>query len=348
MVHATIPEFDDLPRRNWRGWWLSWPKWFRIGCWATFGVVMLQVAVVLRISIGLIEPAAIRSLRRPGVHVIFASNRRTEPFRGFNRMMDGLKGISCSDVAAIRLDEHGTDAHLDLIGRSFPNLQDLYLAGSQVTSAGLEKLLPCQKLQWIDLSETDLDDAAAQQLTQFPNWTEIRLSGTLIGDRTLSVLQSNGRKNCTLDVSYTDVTLEGVETARAVGGKNLVRTELDRVTSGILGSIRWSDGSRSGQYAGSYELSVSGPIVDGHSTGRFAQMSSKLTRRTMWWDTQQFQGRTDGEYHFTAKLDGIESAPAIVKIQGGYPDVSRIEFRMPCTKAEALRSAKPDHDPSER
>lgn len=28
---ATSPTID-LPPRTWRGWWLAWPKWFRIGC----------------------------------------------------------------------------------------------------------------------------------------------------------------------------------------------------------------------------------------------------------------------------------------------------------------------------
>ena len=339
MVHAVHQtEVDDLPPRDWRGWWLAWPKWFRIACWAAFGVLVLHAAVAVRICIGLIEPAPIQALRRPGVHVIYQSNRYGQPFPGYNRMLDGIKGISCNDVIAIRLDEHGTDSDLELIGRNFPNLKEIYLTRSQVTATGLEKLRPCENLREIKLEETDVDDAVVLTLKQFPNLNRIDLSGTLVSDAILALLQNLPGTECTLNVYYTDVTLEAIKAMRPMRNK-VIQTELDRVTTGILGSIRWSDGSRSGRFAGNYELRVSGPIIDGRSTGSFAQMSSKLTRRTMWWDTQQFQGRTDGEYHFTAKLGGIESAPAVVKIQAGQADVDHVEFRMPCTMAEAMQSA---------
>lgn len=339
MVHAVLQtEFDDLPPREWRGWWLAWPKWFRIACWAAFGVLVLHAAVAIRISIGLIEPAPIQALRRPGTHVIYQSNRYGQPFPGYNRMMDGIKGISCNDVIAIRLDEHGTDSDLELIGQSFPNLREIYLTRSQVTATGLEKLRPCENLSSIELEETDVDDAAALFLKHFPKLNRINLSGTLVSDATLALLQDQPGGQCTLNVSYTDVTLEAIKARRPMRNK-VIQTERDRVSTGILGSIRWSDGSRSGRFVGNFELRVSGPVIDGRSTGSFAQISSNLTRRTMWWDTKQLQGRTDGDYHFTAKLGGLESAPAIVKIQAGQADIDHVEFRMPCTRAEAMQSA---------
>ncbi len=338
MSAAELSSPLDFPPRTWRGWWLAWPKWFRIGCYAALGLVFLNIAVVVRIYVGLIEPPEIQALRRPGVHVLFASDSRGQPFRGFNRLMDGLKGISCRDVVTIRLDREGTDADLELIGRSFPELRGLYLVDADVSVAGLGHLRSCRQLLELDLRGTDVDDSAASILAELPKLHRLHLAETRVGDATLAALQHSSQLSW-LDVSYTDVSPGAIQAARAkMNRTSTIATEHDRVSSGVLGSLRWSDGTRAARFPGRFELRVTGPFVDGRSTGSFAHMSTGLRRQSMWWDTKQFQGRTDGEYHFTAKLNGIESAPAVVTIEAGLPSVSRIEFLMPCTKAEALAS----------
>src|SRR5689334_3330087 len=61
-----VASVSDLPPRTWRGWWLAWPKWFRIGCWAALGLALLHVVVAIRIAIGWIEGNEIIALRQKG------------------------------------------------------------------------------------------------------------------------------------------------------------------------------------------------------------------------------------------------------------------------------------------
>ena len=56
----------------------------------------------------------------------------------------------------------------------------------------------------------------------------------------------------------------------------------------------------------------------------------------LWYPDSWTQG--DGEYQLSIKLGKHESAPVTVAIKDGKPDVRKIEFLMPVTKAEALRS----------
>ena len=51
-------------------------------------------------------------------------------------------------------------------------------------------------------------------------------------------------------------------------------------------------------------------------------------------------GWGDGDYRFSLKIGKHDAQPVIVTIQDGEPSTRSIEFRMPVTKAEALRSAR--------
>lgn len=173
---SSNPEstFDGLPPRNWRNWWLAWPKWFRVGCSAILAVIGLHVVLVLGISARLIyvrlaEPAEIQSLRRSGVRVLvnYEYKELGVPFfvNGTTQIRNAFKVRRNEDVHFVYFGNRPTtDADLELIARSFPNLTILSLRGEDYTAQSLRQICRCSKLEYLQLGEAELDLETIQQL----------------------------------------------------------------------------------------------------------------------------------------------------------------------------------------
>ena len=326
---------SDLPPRSWRRWWGDLPGWFRIGFWALLACLGLQILIAVRIAIGLIEPAEITALRRPGIHIIFASDRQGEPFRGFNRLLDGMKGRSSNDVVAIRLGSLGTDDDLKQIGTHFPNLEDLYLTDASISAEGLRHLRSCKKLSELDLSETDVDDEAVKVLEEFSRLGRVHLQWTLVTNASIPALEGMAARNSLqqVNVAYTDISLAAIQAwrTRQTGRGPVVLTEKDQVPDGIQASIRWADGIRSRRFRGVSVVGIRRPSHRG--VGGMTMTSSTLNHFGLWRSPQEFA--ESGEYLLTLKLGNHDAEPVVVTITDGKPSTTNIEFRMPVTKEEA-------------
>lgn len=329
---------NDLPPRTWHGWWLAWPKWFRIGCWAGLGMVLLHLVLAVRIYVGLQEPAEIKALRQRDVLLSYDSDRRGEPvlLPGFNQLLDGLKGRSCADVVWIRLNQDATDADLHYVSQNFCNLESLTIPGGEITADGLANLERCPRLFELNLSETDIDDAVLSTLDRLQTLSQLKLNGTLVTDAVIPQLKQlpNLEK---VYLSFTDVSLEAILEWRMSmpGNKCWIGTDKEPNADAVLGSIRWNDGHRSGNFSGTNSRVIKrGDSVTIETTDR-------IHRSHLWWPPIVWS-QGDGEYEMTLILSGYESEPVTVLIQNGTPSTHSIEFRMPCTKAEALAAVKND------
>lgn len=334
-IESTPP--NDLPPRTWRLWWRNLPRWFRIGFWSLLACIGLQTAIGIRIAIGLIEPAEIAVLRRPGVFIGFASDRRDEPFQGFNRLLDGLNGRSSADVVGIQFDSRGTDGDLRHVGTHFPNVEDLYLTGSNVSVEGLRHLRACRKLSHLNLCQTDIDDDAVKLLAEFDELRFLNLTSTLITDASIPALEhaANHKRLEYVDANYTDLSLTAIQAwrarARQSGRRSILHTEKDNYPNAVLASIRWADGARSGRFHGRFSVGYVRP------SGRpFHTDSSSLARDRLWWSKREFATES-GEFRFTLTLGNFEAEPVAVTITDGKPSTNSIVFQMPVTQAEALR-----------
>ena len=329
---------NDVPRRTWRGWWRDLPGWFRIGFWAVFATVVVQVAFAIRIMIGLIDPPEVTLLRQTGANVLYTSDAMWDPIPGALLIRAGLWGRSCNDVYFIRLDEYGTDEELKLIGAKFPNLKTISLRSATITAEGLNALAACQKLDLLILELTDADDAVVESLTKFETISDLSLEGALVRDASIPMLKKLPRL-VRLNVSLTDISLAAIQEWRTSQPKLVIQTERDRIPGALVASIRWSDGKRSRRFQGNYKSGVPA-IGKTHAwlTGSNLNASHHVG---LWWDPAQLEDRRDGNYVFTLRLGDYEAQPVTIPMKDGKFAVDSFEFRMPVTEAEALQSTPP-------
>lgn len=113
-------------------------------------------------------------------------------------------------VSSIALRYSGvTDAQLKRIGE-FKNLRSLSLEGNPVTDETLALISNVQRLEQVDLSDTNIGDGGLIHLVDAVNLNHLCLRGTFITDRGLSNL-GNLRSLGYVDLSDTDVSDAGLE-----------------------------------------------------------------------------------------------------------------------------------------
>jgi hypothetical protein len=331
---------NDVPQRTWRGWWRDQPGWFRIGCRTVFASIVVQVAFAIRIAVGLIDPHEVALLRQKGANVLYTSDAMWDPIPGALLIRAGLWGRSCNDVYFIRLDEHGTDEDLKLIGARFPNLKCIYLRSATISEEGLNALTSCRKLQQLELDCTDVDDVVVECLTRFEAISSLSVEGTLVSDAaipTLKKIPHLGRIN----VSKTDVSLAAIQEWRTSQPKLVIQTERDRIPDALVASIRWSDGKRSRRFQGHFKSGI--PSVGKTHAWLMSKGLHARHHVGLWWDPAQLDDRRDGDYVFTLQLGDYEAEPVTIPMKDGKFAVDSFEFRMPVTEAEALQSIPPEY-----
>jgi hypothetical protein len=84
---------------------------------------------------------------------------------------------------------------------------------------------------------------------------------------------------------------------------------------------------------------VKGPLK---STGQlpFMAHTGKFLRRSTLFFPKASLSRGDGDYRFALDINGYSAKPVVISVENGIPSTDRIEFQMPCTKAETLQSAE--------
>jgi hypothetical protein len=143
-----------------------------------------------------------------------------------------------------------------------------------------------------------------------------------------------------VNLSSTDVSPARIELwqAEVPHWPPVIEFESPWIHLGLLMTVRWSDGTRSSGFRGGYVCklyeSVDQPLPSYELAGH------TLTRPIFGLKALQAEPRRGVDYWATLRLGDYESEPATCNISGATRSPAIIEFRMPCTKAQALRSAK--------
>lgn len=337
----------ELPRHTWRRWWRELPGYYRIGVWTILAVVGLHLAVVVRFYIGLQEPAEITALRERGITVGYfwewQDDWKQERFSGERWLIAGFIGKSPRNVVIISIwNIEGTIQDLKLIGQQFSNLEVLNINGADIETQDLAHLRNCRHLRQIHIYGANVDDGIIELFDFFPKLSEISLGGTLVGDETLEALLKRPAITY-IDVSYTDVSDKAVDLAIKKHHEKLtVETERHNKhhqVSEVVSVIRWSDGARTAAFNGPYELRFSIQKVD-PDDGQLLSGSlqtENFTRSSSWWSLGD-KDEWYGDYLTTLTLGKHTSEPVIITFDVGRALPRHVEYRMPVTREEALRS----------
>lgn len=336
-MHAlplTEDGIRDIPPRTWRQWGRELPGYSRIALRVVVIASLLHLALAVRITIGLIESPEIRHLHQMNVeisyHPYFDGLPRWFPLYRFmpayRILNEGFQGRSCCNVSAVTARGDLTDADVEFISRHCPNLESFEAAN--VSATNFKCLERCTKLWSLDIQRCDVEDLGFPDLSCHPQIAHLSLCCTLVGDSILSELERSSAKLSFINVVCTDVTHEGIRNSSKIGPYSGPPPSTDY----CIGSIRWADGRRSAGFPGP---SV---VVMKYGELTFDTRSlARMDRGAMYWCEENWT-HGDGEYQLSIKLADYESAPVTVTVKDNRPNARKIEFLMPATKAEALRS----------
>lgn len=331
---------NDIPPRTWRGWWLEWPKWLRIGVWAGLAGLLSHVFLVLRLIVGQIEDQDIRSFRQRGgqIHYTWLPDLTKERFAGEEWLSAGLWGKNGRYVNDLAL-AGATDADLQRISDRFPKLQRLILRQPDVTATGLAELTKLQTLWGVFIDDADVRDADVMPLTEIKSLGAIGLSETRVTDAILPHLQQMKLLR-SIRVRYTDISRKAIIDLNTRGGYLLGHEKMAYVENELYGSFRWSDGRRNEEFPGAVVLEIDGPLItefQRKTIRKFPEDGTPLTcHRDLHWKAADLASFPDGEYRFSLQLGHYEAEPVIILIEQGIPSVQEFEFRMPVTRKRAI------------
>lgn len=344
---------ETRSRQNWREWWWTLPKWLRILYRTMCILFFLQIALAVRVGIGLREAGEIVTLRERGAAVWypwetieilpFSPPRAWIPTylmvrRNYRLFIAGLWGRSTDNVVGISLTS-GTDGDLDLIGRHFHNLKILTFSKSNFSSGSLRSLSACQELESLDLSYTDLNDEGVQILTKNEGLKQLQLNATLVSDRSIPLLRQLKSLE-RIEVYMTDLSASAIQEWRATATNSELEIELgsDVLPMELSATIRWSDGRRSANFSGDWHLLQEGPLGSPKMETNDSSQTF-LGRNDLSWPEEMNANKVgdaiDGDYRYTLKLGQFASEPVIIHRKNGRPTIKQFEFRMPVTKNEA-------------
>ena len=325
---------DDLPPRTWKSWWNGLPGWFRIGFWTVYASAVLQVAIILRIMVGLTDPHEASLLRQRGAGVQYASPFKRESIPGSNLIIAGLRGRSRNHVDTVQLRENGTDEDLKLIATRFPNVKQVYLMYGTYSVEGLKSLSACQKLEHVHLDHTDADDAVVESLSKCEMISELSLHDTLVSDAAIPALKKLPRL-AKLVIYETDIRFEAIQELRKSQPKLQILTERDWAPEAFVASIRWADGQRSRRFQGYFKAEIN---PAGKESSSVTGSPFDCRDLILLWSDKNLRGGRDGDYVVTLQLGDIEAEPITIPMKNGKLTAKSVEFRMPVTEAEALKS----------
>lgn len=330
----------DLPPRTWRGWWLAWPKWLRIGFWAAIGVALLHVALAIRMAIGLIEHPDITQFRQRGGEVFYSWSPRhaSEIFPGYELIKAGFWGRSLSNVTEIGF-TGATDTDLKFLCSRFPNTQVMFLQEAELTATGLAELSGLQKMRYLIIMNSEFDDRDLEQLHPPPSLKILTLRETKITNAAIPILQRIESLEI-VDLLYTDVSLEAIVEWRKT---SKIRIDTDKEffpIDSLCGAFRWSDGLWTRDFEGTALITIDGPLSTPASQRTTKPLPRQHTSTLINWPAATLAQFQDGNYRFVLTLGEYESDPVNIHFENGKPSLYRFEFRMPVTKKQALGQSK--------
>lgn len=349
---------DDPARQSqwykWHLWWRLLPGWLRILCITGSVLTLLICILAIRVAIGLQEADEIKQLRERGAQIYYPWHNlelvrpNTLPrswIRSYVKLRDqyknvvaGLYGLSAQNVDTIYL-QFGDCDDLWFITTHFHKLGSLTFSRSLFTSESIRSLNNCPRLEFLDLSYSDLDDNAVELLKPLNQLTELRLGATLVTDNSVPILQQM-KSLKKVDLWLTDIIPETIQAWRKDGNAPALSNGSDQIPIGVRGVIRWSDGTRSANFLGPWRLIT----IDEASNETVASNSPGLVglfgRNDMSWPGPPIP--TSGVSKMTLKLGECESETVTLRFTDDGSTTRQFEFMMPCTHEQALRSVDPE------
>jgi hypothetical protein len=318
----------DLPPRTWPQWWRELPGYWRIGTWAALVVSVLNIGIAARMAFGLIESLRTTALRNRGAMIYyFWHDENSAPPRTDDWQQASIYGRSRRNVTALILTDVRNFQAVELPGllSDYPNLKFLNLAGLPITVKDLEAVKNCRRLRMLALADTDVDDGIAEIANQLPDLEELYLQGTLVTDELIPRLAEHPE-------------LKGIVIMGTVAAEtdsqlpHRFKTRYGQA-NWVWASTRWADGRFAWSHRELFTLSHEGPLA---SPGvKPTRTISPLIGNV---PNLQTGSLTDGEYRLILEIGEVQSEPVIVTVVSGQTETPHIQFRMPVTKDEALRS----------
>lgn len=330
---------SDRPRRTWRLWWKELPGYYRIGVWTVLAVVGLHVAVTIRFSLGLQEPAEITALRKRGRVRYFWEKPWGDPFPGYHWLSSGLWGRSFANVNFIDLSDTGTDADLADIGSRFRYLKALFFDRTEISREGLRSLQGCQRLECVSFEDTDLGDSDVEYMLNTWRLKSISLNGTRITNALQYALYRQP------DLLY--VRADGTQLTDSIPDEILDESEdfVPQVITiyhpeGMVASIRWADGRVCERFQGSMALLIhdlTSSTNEGDSNRKFYHPGRTELCEAIYEYCFHRRSPVNLRLQLTLEANGFKSEPVLITIKDDKPTVREVEFRMPVTREHALR-----------
>lgn len=112
--------------------------------------------------------------------------------------IDGLKAFllgNCNNLEVLNIgyNKQVNDDWLDLIGKKYPNVKDLYLTNTKVTNKGLEGIRDnCENIEFVDLSFCDnVTEDVLTVISGFKNLKAVSLYGIKVTKEGIEKLEKN-------------------------------------------------------------------------------------------------------------------------------------------------------------
>lgn len=334
VSHASFADPVDIPH-TWRRWWDGRPKWMKVAVWTGVGAIVLQVAIAVRIWIGLMDTPEMARIREAGGQLRFYST--SAPPRGLLReWRDGFWGRSNGEVESIQLKGGATGELVAFIVKEFPNLAGLKITESPISADALMGLEQLNKLILVDFRATNLDDRAARILGKTKSLRYVCLDETFVSMATVEELDRQLTLSL-LQVAGTNVTQNEMQRWLQANGSaySYVLSGLDRFGYLLPGSIRWLDGSVTGIHDGLVKLDAECVRADGETCTPMTMERTSFTRGQVLEMLGDLANGADGNYRFVLTINGHVSTPVTFQVMDGHPSIQQIEFVMPIDEATA-------------
>lgn len=338
LAHTSA---TDLPPRTWRQWWRELPGYWRIGVWAVGLPLIVNTALVIRFVIGWQDAQEIKDLRKQVYSINFHWERSIwepgakSPFRGYEIVMRGMMGRSCRNVACVVINESGNqDQRLQEVCGLFPNLEAIAVWEADISSDGIAAMQRSPQLKMANFRGCDLDDETLAQLLVNKNWTWLDLSGTLITDASLPLLQRLESLEH-LNLKDTAVSLPTIENWRAMRTDGKLTLVTNQETEQFLLQVVWPDGRRDSLIWRPFTLIAEGPLADGETAATSAVVKRRTIASTEFLESN-LQSAGDGRYRILLSIGNHAADPVMVQVTNGAVTPQHLKFYMPATKAETF------------
>jgi hypothetical protein len=125
---------------------------------------------------------------------------------------------------------------LEILARKMPDIENLFLAGTEVDDDGMAALARLANLSILDLCQTKITDRGLEPLSQLTNLEELNLARTKVGNAGLPRLKNLNSLTC-LELSETSVTDAGLSSLTSLKKLKFLGLKKTRITNAGLSTL---------------------------------------------------------------------------------------------------------------